>query len=130
MSDGRPERVYGILVQDGAVFLAKDADGIGLPGGPFPPMADDRKAELRAHLLDQLGIVGRAIWAQGAFDYRRPGEQRAYFSGFYSVWEWDGEIGAEAGYWLQPGEIAASGLPPSLKILLASVLDAKAMRTT
>jgi hypothetical protein len=130
MSDRRPERVYGVLVREGQVFLARCGDGIALPGGSFPPLAGDRKEELRGHLLDQLGIVGRTIWAQGAFDYHRPGDERACFSGFYSVWEWDGEPAESAGYWLDASEVAASGLPASLKILLTSVLDAKAMRTT
>ena len=101
--------------------LARCVDGIALPGGSFPPLAADRKAELRGHLLDQLGIVGRTIWAQGAFDYQRPGDERACFSGFYSVWEWDGEPPEDGGYWLDASEVAASGLPPSLKILLTSV---------
>src|SRR5690606_12971044 len=100
------------------------------PGGAFAPLADDRKGELRAHLLDQLGIVARAVWAQGAFDYHHPAEEIARFSGFYSVWEWDGEIAPGAGEWLGAGDIAASGLAPSVKILLTSVLDTKAIRTT
>jgi hypothetical protein len=130
MSDRRPERVYGVLVRGGRVFLARCGDGIALPGGAFAPLAGDRKEELRGHLLDQLGIMGRTIWAQGAFDYQRPGEERAHFSGFYSVWEWDGEPAGAGGYWLDAAEVAVSGLAASLKILLTSVLDAKAMRTT
>ena len=39
MSDRRPEHVYGILVRDGAVFLAGDGSGVALPGGAFPPLA-------------------------------------------------------------------------------------------
>jgi hypothetical protein len=130
MSDRRPDRVYGILVQGGHVFVARHDEGVALPGGPFPAMAADRKAELRAHLLDQLGIVGRSIWAQGAFDYQLPSEDRPHFSGFYSVWEWDGHVDDTKGHWLSPDDVAASRLAPSLKVLLASVLGLKAMRTT
>lgn len=130
MSDRRPERVYGVLVRDDRVFVLRTTHGTALPGGTFPDLADDRKAELRAHLLDQLGVVSRATWAQGAFDYQPPGDPRASFSGFYSVWEWDGEVPEDAGYWLTVADVGASGLPAPIKILLTSVLETKAMRTT
>lgn len=130
MSDRRPDRVYGILVREGRVFLRHTPHGPGLPGGRFPPLADDRKGELRAHLFDQLGIMARAIWAQGAFDYWDPAEELPAFSGFYSVWEWDGEVPADAGEWCDAAGVAAAGLHPSLQILLTSVLATKALRTT
>jgi hypothetical protein len=130
MSDRRPARVYGILVRDGQVFLAAHDGGLGLPGGVFRPMAEDRKVELKAHLWDQLGIEASAVWAQGAFDYQHPAEDRAWFSGFYSVWEWKGDLPATAGQWLgQDAVTAAPGLPPSLRILLITVINTVAMRT-
>lgn len=129
MSDRRPDCVYGILVREGKVFLTGGAEP-GLPGGAFPPLAADRKEELRAHLLEQLGIVARATWAQGAFDYRHPAQPAPRFSGFYTVWDWDGMPRAAAGCWFSAEEIAASPLDPSLKILLTSVLETRAIRTT
>lgn len=131
MSDRRPDCVYGILVRDGRVFVRWSGDEAGLPGGVFRPLAEDRKVELRAHLWDQLGIEARAIWAQGAFDYRNPGEAGGErFSGFYTVWEWAPEVQPEAGRWLTSEQIETSGLPPSLRILLLSVLATQAMKTT
>src|SRR4051794_28818053 len=100
MSDRRPECVYGVLVRDGRVFLV-DCDGEpGLPGGVFRPLAEDRKVELRGHLYDQLGIEAKSIWAQGAFLYRHPREERERFSGFYTVWEWSPEFDESAGRWV------------------------------
>jgi hypothetical protein len=130
MSDRRPDRVYGILVADGRVFLRETPNGLGLPGGRFAPLADDRKGELRAYLLDQLGIAGRAIWAQGAFDYWDPAEELPAFSGFYTVWEWDGDVPPEDGQWLDAEGVARAGLHPSVQILLTSVLATKALKTT
>ncbi|HEY4668140.1 MAG TPA: hypothetical protein VIH05_00040 [Tepidiformaceae bacterium] len=130
MTDTRPERVYGVLVRDGRVFLADYRGRPGLPGGVFRAMADDRKGELRAHLYDALGIDARAIWAQGAFLYQHPDEMDERFSGFYTVWEWDGEIPQEAGTWEGPTGVASANLPPSLKILLTSVLATQAIKTT
>jgi|GEM_PF-1119020 len=130
MTDRRPERIYGILVKDGRVFLRREGDSFRLPGGLFPPLADHRKNELKALLYDQLGIIADAIWAQGAFDYQAPGEDRPYFSGFYSVWTWEGEIPPDAGQWLTKQEIMDSNLVPSLRILLYSVLETLALRTT
>jgi len=130
MSDNRPERVYGILVRDGRVFLRESERGPGLPGGVFRPLADDRKVELKGHIHDQLGVHARAVWAQGAFDYRDAAEEREAFCGFYSVWDWDGEIAPEMGRWLNAAGVASeSGLPPSLRILLTTVLDTVAMKT-
>ncbi len=130
MSDRRPDRVYGILVRNDRVFLRAFGDRLGLPGGIFRPLAEDRKAELRAHLHDQLGIDARAIWAQGAFDYRNPDEDEARFSGFYTVWEWQPETPAAPGRWMDSDEVLASALVPSLRILLLSVLATLAIRTT
>ncbi len=130
MSDRRPDCVYGILVRDERVFLRAYGEQLGLPGGVFRPMADDRKAELRAHLWDQLGIEATAIWAQGAFDYRNPDEERERFSGFYTVWEWRPDVPAASGLWLGSNEVAASPMVPSLRILLLSVLATLAIRTT
>lgn len=130
MSDRRPDCVYGILVKDDRVFLRWFDDEPGLPGGVFRPLAEDRKVELRAHLWDQLGIEARAIWAQGAFAYRNPDESVERFSGFYSVWEWEHEVPAGAGRWLTSDEVGASTMPPSLRILLLSVLATLAMKTT
>ena len=131
MTDRRPDRVYGVLVREGAVFLRSGEGPPGLPGGVFRPLAEDRKVELRAHLLDQLGIEATNVWAQGGFDYQAPGEDRPWFSGFYSVWAWEGEIPAHAGTWVTrealPGVL---GLPGTLRTLLLSVLDTVAMRTT
>ncbi|MCL4241349.1 MAG: hypothetical protein KJ048_08345 [Dehalococcoidia bacterium] len=130
MSDRRPDCLYGILVKQERVFVRWYGDEPGLPGGVFRPLAEDRKVELRAHLWDQLGIEARTIWAQGAFDYRNPDEAAERFSGFYTVWEWEPEVRAEAGRWLASEHIATSGLPPSLRILLLSVLATLAMKTT
>ena len=130
MTDRRPDRVYGVLVKDARVFLRSAPNGaLTLPGGVFRPMAEDRKVELKAHLFDDLGIEATAVWAQGGFMYQRPGEEDERFSGFYSVWEWEGDVPEDAGTWLGLEDIAASRLPPSLKILLTSVLNTVAMRT-
>ncbi|HEX6032318.1 MAG TPA: hypothetical protein VFY90_12875 [Tepidiformaceae bacterium] len=129
MTDRRPDRVYGILVREGRVFLAAQAGELGLPGGVFRPLAEDRKVELKAHLWDQLGIEAGAIWAQGAFDYRAPGEDREYFSGFYTVWDWAGDVPEDAGIWTDVPSLAGTALVPSLKILLTSVLNTQALRT-
>ena len=129
MTDRRPDRVYAIVVRDGRVFL-RDCGGVpGLPGGVFRPLAENRKAELKAHLFDQLGIAANAIWAQGAFDYRDPADDHEAFSGFYTVWEWDGEIAPAAGQWFDREAVLASALAPSLRILLLSVLETQALRT-
>jgi len=130
MTDTRPERVYGVLVRGGKVFLGQYRGGPGLPGGVFRPMAEDRKVELRAHLHDALGIDARAIWAQGAFFYRHPEEDKEQFSGFYTVWDWDGDVLPDAGTWLGPEAVSSADLPASLKILLTSVLATQAMKTT
>lgn len=130
MTDRRPDCIYAILVRDEKVFLRKLANGWGLPGGTFPPMADHRKNELRAFLWDQLGIDSRSIWAQGAFDYQAPGETSARFSGFYSVWEWDGDVPETAGAWAGQEELEQFDLCPSLRVLLFSVLSTETMRTT
>lgn len=130
MTDARPERVYGGLVRGGKVFLADYGGRPGLPGGVFREMAEDRKVELRAHLHDALGIDARAIWAQGAFLYQHPDEGAERFSGFYTVWEWEGDIRPEAGTWLGSDGVAGAGLPTSLKILLTSVLATQAIKTT
>lgn len=129
MSDRRPDRVYAILVRDGRAFLANAGRGLAPPGGVFRPMAEDRKVELKVHLYEQLGIEARAIWAQGGFMYQRPGEEDEHFSGFYSVWGWDGEVPEGAGRWVGPDDLAALTVPPSLKILLLSVLSTNAEHT-
>ncbi|HNM78567.1 MAG TPA: hypothetical protein PKI89_09390 [Tepidiformaceae bacterium] len=129
MTDRKPDCVYGLLVRDGRVFVRAMGGHFGLPGGVFRAMAEDRKVELRAHLWDQLGIEARSVWAQGAFDYRNPDEDREKFSGFYSVWEWDGDVPDDAGRWLSEGDIALTALPSSLRILLLSVLQTQAVRT-
>lgn len=130
MTDRRPACVYGILVRDRRVFLRSFAGGaLGLPGGVFRPLADDRKVELRAHLYDQLGIDARAIWAQGAFDYTDPASSGEAFSGFYTVWDWDGEPPTDAGCWLDAPALATAALPDSLRVLLLSVVDTLAVRT-
>jgi len=130
MGDRRPDCVYGILVREGRVFLASYGDALGLPGGVFRPLAEDRKVEVRGHLADQLGIDAHAIWAQGAFQYQHPLEERERFSGFYTVWEWDGDVAIDAGDWLDSDAVAASELPPPVRILLISVLATLALRTT
>ncbi|HMO96228.1 MAG TPA: hypothetical protein PKD27_08895, partial [Tepidiformaceae bacterium] len=79
MTDRRPDCVYGILIREGRVFVRAMDGGPGLPGGVFRPLAEDRKVELRAHIWDQLGIEVRAVWAQGAFDYRNPDETEQRF---------------------------------------------------
>jgi len=130
MSDKRPERVYGVLVRDGRVFLASTGGELGLPGGVFRPLAEDRKVELRAHLAEQLGIAARNVWAQGAFGYRAPGEEAERFSGFYTVWNWDGDVAAEAGAWLDREQVQwLPSLAPSIRILLLSILDTVALKT-
>lgn len=130
MSDRRPECVYGLLVRDEQVFVLRTPAGRALPGGEFRPLAADRKAELAAHIHDQLGIEVRSIWGQGAFDYRHPGDDRPRFSGFYSIWEFDGDIPAGVGEWLDARAVAGSALEPRVKILLTSLLDTRAMKTT
>ena len=128
--DRRPDRVYGIPVQDHAVFLVRYPGGFGPAGGVFAPLAEDRKAEVQAHLVEQLGIVARRIWGQGAFDYRHPEEDREYFSGFYTIWQWDGEIPERRGAWLGQAQLASLDVVPSLKILLTSIVDMHAIQTT
>jgi hypothetical protein len=129
MTDRRPECVYGVLVREGRAFLASNGGALGLPGGIFRPLAEDRKIELRAHLYDQLGIDARAIWAQGAFLYRHPNEQQERFSGFYTVWDWDGDIASDAGEWLDADGVGAAELPTAIRVLLLSVLATLALRT-
>jgi hypothetical protein len=129
MTDKRPERVYGVLRRDDRVFLRRTPGGLGLPGGLFQPMAEDRKVELRAHVFDQLGVSAKNIWAQGAFAYRDAADDREAFSGFYTIWDWDGDVPERAGEWLGRDDIAAAGLPGSLRILLLSILDTVAMKT-
>lgn len=128
--DRRPDRVYGIPVHEHAVYLVRYANGFGPAGGIFAPLAEDRKAELQAHLIEQLNIVARRIWGQGAFDYRHPEEDREYFSGFYTVWQWDGDLLEGRGLWLGQAQVAALDVVPSLKILLTSIIDTQAIQTT
>ena len=130
MTDRRPDCVYSILVRDGRVFVRAMDGHFGLPGGVFRPMAEDRKVEVAAHLWDQLGIEASAIWGQGAFVYRNPDEDRERFCGFYSVWQWTGDVPESAGRWLNDSELAMTALPASLRILLLSVLHTRAMKTT
>jgi hypothetical protein len=130
MPDNRPERVYGIIVRDGRVFLRHAKNGLGLPGGVFRPLAKDRKVEIRGHLFDQLGVIPERTWAQGAFMYRDAAEDTAAFSGFYTVWDWTGDIPAGAGKWVDRNELPnVPGLPGSLRILLLSVLETVAIKT-
>ncbi|MEP7215764.1 MAG: hypothetical protein ABI782_05875 [Anaerolineaceae bacterium] len=128
--DRRPECVYALLVRDQRVFLSWHKGTLGLPGGVFQPLAEDRKVELRAYLADQLGIVSSVIWAQGAFDYQHPAESEPRFSGFYTVWEWANEIEPAAGTWLTADDLPETELPAPLKILLLSVLNTQAVKTT
>ncbi len=128
--DRRPDCVYGVLVREERVFLTWHEGALGLPGGAFQPMAEDRKVELRAYLTDQLGIGARSIWAQGAFDYLHPAHQAPRFSGFYTVWEWVGEPATDRGIWLDADAVIETELPAPLKILLISVLNTQAVRTT
>ena len=130
MTDRRPDRVYGILVRDGRVFVTRASGDVGLPGGVFRPMAEDRKVELKAHLWDQLQIEATRVWAQGAFLYRNPDEDRDVFSGFYTVWEWEGGVDPALGEWLDLEGVERSAFVPSVKILLTSVLNTTALRTT
>ena len=131
MSDRRPDCVYGILVREGRVFLRLFDGGYGLPGGVFRPLAEDRKVELRAHLFDQLGIGARNVWAQGAFDYRNPDETCERFCGFFSVWDWDGDVPSRAGDWFDASGVpAAPALHTSLRILLLRILATLALKTT
>jgi len=129
MTDARPDCVYGVLVRDGRVFVASCDGALGLPGGVFRPLADDRKGELKGHFFDQLGIRASAVWAQGAFLYRHPLEPRERFSGMYTVWEWEGDVAPGAGLWLDAEGVARADLPPSVRILLTSVLATLAVRT-
>jgi hypothetical protein len=129
MTDRRPDRVYGIIVRDSRVFLCRYGDHFGLPGGIFRPLAEDRKAEVRGHLLDQLGIMSRAVWAQGAFIYHHPAEEIPQFSGFYTVREWDGGIPGDAGEWFGAEDLAGVNLEPALRVLLLSVMATQAVHT-
>ena len=129
MTDRRPDCVYGILVREGRVFLLDYSGDLGLPGGVFRPLAEDRKVELRAHLYDLLGIEARAVWAQGAFLYRHPLEEDERFSGFYTVWEWEPEIPPGIGRWLDQDGLTQADIPASLRILLFSVITTLALRT-
>ena len=143
--DRRPECVYGVLVRDQRVFLTWHDGALGLPGGVFQPLAEDRKVELRAYLADQLGINARAIWAQGAFDYQHPAEAAPRFSGFYTVWDGfsfhdsrftnagdsgPNAIATGAGIWLDADGVSETALPAPLRILLISVLNTQAVKTT
>ena len=128
--DRRPDCVYAVLVRDQRVFLRWYEGALGLPGGVFRPLAEDRKVELRAYLADQLGIHARTIWAQGAFDYHHPAQPGPHFSGFYTAWEWTNEVAPEAGTWLTTDDLPETELPAPLKILLLSVLNTQAVRTT
>src|SRR5512140_2425432 len=109
--DRRPDCVYGILVREGRVFLAWHEGARCLPGGVFRPLAEDRKLELKAHLFDQLGIDARAIWAQGAFEYRHPAEAETRFAGFYTVWDWANDVPAGAGTWVDAQGVTDTELP-------------------
>ena len=130
MSDRRPDRVYGVLVREGELFMSAHEGQFALPGGVFQPMAEDRKAELKVYLLEQLGVRATAVWAQGGFDYQHPAEREPHFSGFYSVWEWQGEPTLGAGRWLNEEQVTwLPGLPGSLRVLLISVLETVALRT-
>jgi hypothetical protein len=129
MTDARPECVYGILVRDGRVFLRRYGDQLAPPGGVFRPLAEDRKVELKAHLFDQLGIRASAVWAQGAFRYQHALEERERFSGFYTVWDWEGEVPPAAGDWLDESAVSTGVAPASLRVLLISVLATLALRT-
>jgi hypothetical protein len=129
MTDRRPDRVYGIIVRDSRVFLCRYGQRFGLPGGIFRPLAEDRKAEVRGHLLDQLGIMSRAVWAQGAFIYHHPVEEIPQFSGFYTVWEWDGEIDEGAGRWFGAHDLEQANLETAMRVLLLSVMATKAVHT-
>lgn len=122
--------MYGILVREGRVFLAWHGEALGLPGGVFRPLAEDRKIELRAHLFDQLGIDARAVWGQGAFEYQHPAEAEPRFSGFYTVWDWTNDIQPGSGVWLDADGVSETELPASLRILLISVLNTQAVKTT
>jgi hypothetical protein len=84
---------------------------------------------VRGHLLDQLGIMSRAVWAQGAFIYHHPVEEIPQFSGFYTVWEWDGELPAAAGAWFDADQLVAADLETSLRVLLLSVVATQAVHT-
>lgn len=130
MTDRRPERVYGILRRGDHVFLRATAGGLGLPGGVFRPLAEDRKVELAGHIADQLGVRAKNIWAQGAFIYRDAAEREEAFCGFYTVWDWAGDVPAVAGRWLDRDAVADEpGLSSSLRILLLSILDTVVMKT-
>jgi hypothetical protein len=130
MTDRRPDCVYGILIREGRVFLRSVEGRLGLPGGVFRPLAEDRKVELRAHIWDQLAVEARAVWAQGAFDYRNPDEEVERFSGFYTVWEWEPDPAASTGAWFDSDQVSGAELPASLKILLQSVIATQAVKTT
>jgi hypothetical protein len=130
MTDRRPDCVYAILARGHRVFLRRLPTGWGLPGGRFPPLADHRKNELRAIVWDQLGVDCSSIWAQGAFSYRNPDEDEECFSGFYSVWEWEGDVAEGSGEWVDAESLANFELPPTLRILLMSLLSTEAMRTS
>lgn len=121
--DNRPACVYGILVRDGRAFMMHYGNARGLPGGVFRELAEDRKVELAQHIEDQLGVAATHIWAQGAFDYQHPAESKRLFSGFYSVWDWEGDVREDAGSWVGLDEVAGLDVPPSLRILLTSVLS-------
>lgn len=131
MTDRRPDCVYAILVRDGRVFLRNVEGKAGLPGGPFPPLADHRKHELSAILWDQLGIEAETIWAQGAFEYRDPADSEERFSGLYSVWEWTGDVPEDAGCWISRDELRElTAIAGPLKVLLFSVLSTEALNTS
>jgi hypothetical protein len=129
MSNRRPDRVYGIIVRDHRVFLAEYDGRFGLPGGVFRPLAEDTKVELAVHLAEQLGIKSTRIWAQGAFVYHHPAEAEEALSGFYTIWDWEGEVPDGAGHWIDNRGLLEYDLPPSLRILLLSVLETEAIKT-
>ena len=129
MSNRRPDRVYAIIVREHRLFLAEYGGRFGLPGGIFRPLAEDTKVELAGHLAEQLGITATKIWAQGAFLYQNPDESTPFFSGFYTVWDWDGQVADEAGHWIDNRGLLEYELSPSLRILLLSVLETEAIKT-
>ncbi|MFN0097002.1 MAG: hypothetical protein ACKVVT_19760 [Dehalococcoidia bacterium] len=129
MSNRRPERIYGIVVRDHQLLLTEHDGRFGLPGGIFRPLAEDPKVELAVHLFDQIGIRPTRIWAQGAFLYQHPSETSEAFSGFYTVWDWDGVPTDDAGHWIDKRGLLEYTLSPSLRILLLSVLETEAIKT-
>ena len=130
----RPDRVHGLVIQDGKVLLVRRGRRWFAPGGPLQGQDEDPKSALRRELEADLGVKTRSIWAQGAFDEDIPGVGKRT-CGFYSVWNIEGDPVpqgrfAEEARWFASNELTSIGMSSSLRVLCISLLAQYATRTT